>query len=77
MPIKQIDHNSKEYELMVQLRYDILRKPLDLHFDEKELEKENVFIINEKEITDDQKLFVKDFFKGFLNNKKSPEFRGI
>lgn len=29
---------------------------------EKELEKENVFIINEKEITEDQKVFVKDFF---------------
>lgn len=40
MPIKQIDHNSKEYSLMVQLRYDILRKPLDLNFDDKELEKE-------------------------------------
>lgn len=40
MPIKQIDHHSKEYELMVQLRYDILRKPLNLHFDKKELEKE-------------------------------------
>lgn len=40
MPIKQIDYNSKEYEQMVQLRYNILRKPLDLHFDEKELEKE-------------------------------------
>ena len=40
MPIKQIDHNSKEYDQMVQLRYDILRKPLDLHFDKKDLEKE-------------------------------------
>ena len=29
---------------------------------EKELEKENVFIINEKEITPDQQNFVKDFF---------------
>ena len=40
MPIKQIDHDSKEYDLMVQLRYDILRKPLNLQFDKKELEKE-------------------------------------
>ncbi len=40
MPIKQIDHHSKEYELMVQLRYDILRKPLNLNFDKKELERE-------------------------------------
>ncbi len=40
MPIKQIDHDSKEYEQMVQLRYDILRKPLNLHFDKTNLEKE-------------------------------------
>ena len=40
MPIKQIDHNSKEYEQMVQLRYDILRKPLNLDFNKKDLEKE-------------------------------------
>lgn len=40
MPIKQIDHNSKQYEQMVQLRYDILRKPLNLNFNKKDLEKE-------------------------------------
>ena len=40
MPIKQIDHNSKEYELMVQLRYEILRKPLELEFNKEDLEKE-------------------------------------
>ena len=40
MPIKQIDHSSKEYDLMVQLRYDILRKPLNLNFDAADLEKE-------------------------------------
>ncbi len=45
MPIKQIDHDSKEYELMVQLRYDILRKPLNLHFDKKELEREKEDIL--------------------------------
>jgi N-acetylglutamate synthase-like GNAT family acetyltransferase len=40
MPIKQIDHDSKEYDQMVQLRYEILRKPLKLSFDKHELEKE-------------------------------------
>ncbi len=40
MPIKQIDYDSKEYEQMVQLRYEILRKPLKLSFQKEELEKE-------------------------------------
>ncbi len=40
MPIKQIDHGSKEYKKMVDLRNDILRKPLHLKFDATELEKE-------------------------------------
>ena len=40
MPIKQIDHGSKEYKQMVDLRYEILRKPLNLTFDAGELDKE-------------------------------------
>lgn len=40
MPIKQIDHGSKEYKQMVDMRYEILRKPLHLSFDNNELEKE-------------------------------------
>jgi N-acetylglutamate synthase-like GNAT family acetyltransferase len=40
MPIKQIDHGSKEYKQMVDMRYEILRKPLHLSFDNDELEKE-------------------------------------
>jgi N-acetylglutamate synthase-like GNAT family acetyltransferase len=40
MAIKQIDHGSPEYEAMLRLRYDLLRKPLGLSFDPKELEKE-------------------------------------
>jgi len=40
MPIKQIDYGSKEYDQMVQLRYEILRKPLKLSFDKSELERE-------------------------------------
>ena len=40
MPIKQIDHGTKEYKQMVGLRYEILRKPLNLTFEAEELEKE-------------------------------------
>ncbi len=40
MPIKQIDHGTKEYEQMLALRYEILRKPLSLSFSTEELDKE-------------------------------------
>jgi N-acetylglutamate synthase-like GNAT family acetyltransferase len=40
MAIKQIDYGSPEYESMLRLRYELLRKPLGLSFDPKELEKE-------------------------------------
>jgi ribosomal protein S18 acetylase RimI-like enzyme len=40
MALKIIDHGSPEYRQMVQLRDEILRKPLGLHFTEEELEKE-------------------------------------
>lgn len=40
MALKIIDHGSKEYQLMVQLRNDILRRPLGLTFTPEELEKE-------------------------------------
>ena len=40
MPIKQIDHGTKEYKQMVELRNEILRKPLGLTFDPKELDRE-------------------------------------
>lgn len=40
MALKIIDHGSKEYQQMVQLRIDILRKPLGLTFTPEELEKE-------------------------------------
>jgi len=40
MPIKQIDHGTREYQQMVELRYEILRKPLHLVFDQGELDKE-------------------------------------
>lgn len=40
MALKQIDYGTKEYKQSLQLRYDILRKPLGLEFDPKELESE-------------------------------------
>ncbi len=40
MPIRIIDHNSKEYDLMLQLRLDVLRRPLGLEFNRADLERE-------------------------------------
>jgi ribosomal protein S18 acetylase RimI-like enzyme len=40
MPLKIIDHNSKEYKQMIELRRQILRKPLGLDFSKEELERE-------------------------------------
>jgi N-acetylglutamate synthase-like GNAT family acetyltransferase len=40
MALMQITHGSKEYELMVKLRDEILRKPLGLGFTPDDLEKE-------------------------------------
>jgi ribosomal protein S18 acetylase RimI-like enzyme len=40
MPLKIIDHGSKEYQQMVDLRRQVLRKPLGLEFTEEELGKE-------------------------------------
>lgn len=45
MPLKLIDHNSKEYRQMVDLRYQLLRKPLGLIFTEEELENEKEDIL--------------------------------
>lgn len=45
MPIKQIDHGSKEYNQMVQLRNNILRKPLGISFIEEELQREKEDIL--------------------------------
>ncbi|HEY6978269.1 MAG TPA: GNAT family N-acetyltransferase [Chitinophagaceae bacterium] len=46
MAVKIIDHGSKEYKQMVDLRYSMLRKPLGLSFSEEELqeEKNNIHI---------------------------------
>ncbi|HEY0434352.1 MAG TPA: GNAT family N-acetyltransferase [Chitinophagaceae bacterium] len=46
MALKIIDHGTKEYQQMIKLRDDILRKPLGLTFTQEELEteKENMLI---------------------------------
>jgi predicted GNAT family N-acyltransferase len=54
MALKEIEHGSKEYRQMVQLRYEILRKPLGLDFTEEELSKEkNDILIG---VIDDDKM---------------------
>jgi GNAT superfamily N-acetyltransferase len=40
MALKIIDHGTREYQQMIRLRIDILRKPLGLGFDKEELERE-------------------------------------
>lgn len=40
MPIKILEYQSQEYDQMVSLRYEILRKPLGLEFIPEELEKD-------------------------------------
>ncbi len=46
MALKQIDHGSKEYLQMVNLRTEILRRPLGLTYSEEELarEKDDILI---------------------------------
>jgi ribosomal protein S18 acetylase RimI-like enzyme len=45
MALKIIDHGSREYQQMVQLRNDLLRRPLGLTFTPEELEKEKEEIL--------------------------------
>ena len=45
MALKLIDHGSKEYLQMVELRRAILRKPLGIDFDQKELDREHEDIL--------------------------------
>lgn len=40
MPIKIIDYGTKEYKQMIDLRYDILRKPLHLSFETNQVDDE-------------------------------------
>lgn len=45
MALRLIDHGTAEYDQMINLRYQLLRKPLGLLFDETELEKEKADIL--------------------------------
>jgi len=45
MPIKIIDHGSAQYQQMIDLRMEILRKPLGLHLEADDLEKEKEDIL--------------------------------
>ncbi|MFM8813039.1 MAG: GNAT family N-acetyltransferase, partial [Methylophilaceae bacterium] len=45
MALKIIEHGSAEYQQMVTLRYDILRKPLGLRFEPAELDGEAQHIL--------------------------------
>jgi predicted GNAT family N-acyltransferase len=45
MALKIIDHGSKEYQQMIDLRNDILRKPLGLSFNAEELDREKEDIL--------------------------------
>lgn len=45
MAIKIIDHGSEDYQKMVDLRMEILRKPLGLNFSDTDLEKEKQDIL--------------------------------
>jgi len=45
MAIRIIDHGSKEYDQMVELRYNILRKPLGINFSPDELARETEDIL--------------------------------
>lgn len=45
MALKIIDHNTPEYNLMVELRRHVLRKPLGIDFDQAELDREHEDIL--------------------------------
>ncbi len=40
MALRMIDHGTKEYQQMIHLRNEILRKPIGLQFDREELDRE-------------------------------------
>ena len=40
MPVKQIDYGSREYSQMLELRQEILRRPLNLNLSDEHLENE-------------------------------------
>lgn len=44
MGLKQIDHGTSDYQMVIQLRNSILRAPLGLSFNQEELDKEKEHI---------------------------------
>ncbi len=56
MALKMIDHGTKEYNQMIQLRYEMLRKPLGLRFSDDELQKEKTDVLIGAFEEDDDKL---------------------
>ncbi|HYF33403.1 MAG TPA: GNAT family N-acetyltransferase [Chitinophagaceae bacterium] len=68
MALKMIDHGSKEYQQMIALRYNILRKPLGLNFTPQELEKEKDEVVLIGAFEEDQMLGCCMLVK--LDNKK-------
>lgn len=45
MALKIITHGSKDYQKMIEMRYNILRKPLGLNFSTEELDREKEDIL--------------------------------
>ena len=45
MALKQIDHGTDDYQLMITLRHELLRRPLGLVFDQNELDREKEDIL--------------------------------
>jgi N-acetylglutamate synthase-like GNAT family acetyltransferase len=45
MALKQIDHGSSDYKMMISLRDELLRRPLGLAFNKEELEREKEDIL--------------------------------
>lgn len=45
MPLRIIDHGSREYDQMVALRMEVLRKPLGLSFSQEDLDGEKADIL--------------------------------
>ncbi len=45
MPLKEIDFGTAEYQQMIDLRYEVLRKPLGLSFTDREKERSKTDIL--------------------------------
>jgi predicted GNAT family N-acyltransferase len=56
MALKMIDHGTREYDQMIHLRYEMLRKPLGLKFSDDELQNEKSDVLIGAFEEDDDKL---------------------